>query len=131
MKEVEFSFAYMYQYSERPKTLAERKFEDDVPEELKKKRLQEVIDLQLQHSLKHNESRIGKIGKVLIEGYSKRSENDLVGRDEQGTKNVFPKGDYKKGQYVLVKATACTSATLMGEVVEALPPHPIQHIDLQ
>ncbi len=130
MKEVKFSFAYMYQYSERPKTLAERKFEDDVPEALKKKRLQEVIELQLQHSLLHNESRIGKIGKVLIEGFSKRSDNDLVGRDEQGTKNVFPKGDYKKGQYVLVKATSCTSATLIGEVVEALPPHPIQQIEL-
>lgn len=130
MKEVEFSFAYMYQYSERPKTLAERKFEDDVPEALKKTRLQEVIELQLTHSMNHNQSRLGKIGKVLIEGLSKRSDDDLVGRDEQGTKTVFPKGNHKKGDYVLVKATSCTSATLIGEVVEAIPPHPIQQIEL-
>ena len=131
MKEVKFSFAYMYQYSERPKTLAERKFEDDVPDALKKKRLQEVIELQLSHSLTHNQSRIGKIGKVLIEGFSKRSDDDLTGRDEQGTKNVFTKGTYKKGDYVMVKATSCTSATLIGEVVELVPPHPIQQIELK
>ncbi len=130
MREVKFNFAYMYQYSERPKTLAERKFEDNVPEELKKKRLQEVIELQLSHSLAHNEARIGEISNVLIEGYSKRSDNDLVGRDEQGTKVVFPKGDYKKGQYVRVKIISCTSATLMGEAFELMPPHPIQHIEL-
>lgn len=131
MKEVKFSFAYMYQYSERPKTLAERKFEDNVPDALKKKRLQEVIELQLSHSLIHNESRIGKICKVLIEGFSKRSDDYLTGRDEQGTKNVFPKGTYKKGDYVMVKATSCTSATLIGEVVELVTPHPIQQIELK
>ncbi len=131
MEEVKFCFAYMYKYSERPKTLAERKFEDDVPEEIKTKRLEEVIALQRQHSLYNNEARVGQIGTVLIEGVSKKSEEQLSGRDERGSVVVFPKGDLKKGQYVRVKITSCTSATLLGEVIEVLTPHSIQHIDIQ
>jgi tRNA-2-methylthio-N6-dimethylallyladenosine synthase len=130
MEEVKFSYAYMYTYSERPKTLAERKFEDDVPEELKGKRLIEIIDKQREHSLINNQARIGTISIVLIEGESKRSADHLSGRDERNSKVVFPKGTYKKGQYVKVNITSCTSATLLGEVIELIPPHPIQHIAL-
>lgn len=130
MEEVQFAFAYMYKYSERPKTLAERKFEDDVPEAVKTRRLEEVIDLQRKHSFLNNEARIGQIGKVLIEGISKRSEDHLYGRDERGSVVVFPKGELQKGHYVRVKITSCTSATLMGDVVEILAPHPIQKIEL-
>lgn len=122
MNEVKFDFAYMYKYSERPKTLAERRFEDNVPEEIKSARLTEVIDLQLSHAMASNKNQIGKINKVLIEGYSKRSEDFLSGRNEYNTKTVFPKGNAKKGDYVLVKITDCTSATLIGEIVEILPP---------
>lgn len=122
MNEVKFDFAYMYKYSERPKTLAERRFEDNIPEETKSARLTEVIDLQLSHAMASNKNQIGKIHKVLIEGFSKRSEDFLSGRNEYNTKTVFPKGSAKKGDYVLVKITDCTSATLIGELVEILPP---------
>ena len=122
MNQVKFDFAYMYKYSERPKTLAERRFEDNIPEEVKSNRLTEVIDLQLSHAMASNKNQIGKIHKVLIEGFSKRSEDFLSGRNEYNTKTVFPKGNAKKGDYVLVKITDCTSATLIGEIVEILPP---------
>jgi len=122
LKEVKFDFAYMYKYSERPKTLAERRYDDNVPEEVKGARLTEVIDLQLSHALASNQSQIGKIHKVLIEGFSKRSDDFLSGRNEFNSKTVFPKGNAKKGDYVLVKITDCTSATLLGELVEILPP---------
>ena len=122
MREVQFDFAYMYKYSERPKTLAERRFEDNVPEEIKGARLTEVIDLQLSHALAANQRQIGKIHTVLVEGPSKRSEDFFSGRNEYNTKTVFPKGEAKKGDYVKVKINECTSATLMGEIVEILPP---------
>lgn len=122
MREVKFDFAYMYKYSERPKTLAERRFEDNVPEEVKSARLTEVIDLQLSHALASNKSQIGKIHKVLIEGYSKRSDEFLSGRNEYNTKTVFPCENAKKGDYVMVKITDCTSATLLGEIIEIVPP---------
>src|SRR5690606_13959367 len=93
MNEVKFDFAYMYKYSERPKTLAERRFEDNIPEEIKSARLTEVIDLQLSHAMASNKNQIGKIHKVLIEGFSKRSEDFLSGRNEYNTKTVFPKGN--------------------------------------
>lgn len=118
MKEVKYDFAYMFKYSERPRTLAERKYEDDVPDEVKKARLQEVIQLQQQHSAESNKRQLGKTFEVLIEGVSKKSDDDLCGRNTHNTMVVFPKGDYKKGQYVKVKVTDCTSATLLGEVVE-------------
>ena len=122
MREVQFDFAYMYKYSERPKTLAERRFEDNVPEEIKGARLTEVIDLQLSHALVANQRQIGKIHTVLVEGPSKRSEDFFSGRNEYNTKTVFPRGEAKKGDYVKVKINECTSATLMGEIVEILPP---------
>lgn len=117
MKEVQFDFAYMFKYSERPKTLAERRFEDDVPDAIKGTRLNEIIELQLQHSRLSNEKQIGKTVKVLIEGTSKRSEEYLCGRNGQNAMVVFPKQNFEKGQYVMVKITDCTSATLMGEAV--------------
>ncbi|MDR9487656.1 tRNA (N6-isopentenyl adenosine(37)-C2)-methylthiotransferase MiaB [Salibacter sp.] len=118
MKEVKYDFAYMFKYSERPRTLAERKYEDDVPDEVKKARLQEIIQLQQQHSAESNKRQLGKTFEVLIEGVSKKSDDDLCGRNTHNTMVVFPKGDYQKGQYVKVKVTDCTSATLLGEVVD-------------
>lgn len=118
MDEVQFDFAYMYKYSERPKTLAERKFEDDVPDEVKGRRLEEIIAKQLSHSLENNRKRIGHIYKVLVEGPSRRSDEDFTGRTGQNTKVVFPKGNAVKGQYVWVKINDCTSQTLFGELTE-------------
>jgi tRNA-2-methylthio-N6-dimethylallyladenosine synthase len=117
MREVEFDFAYMYMYSERPKTLAERKFEDDIPEEIKKKRLTEVIDIQQEYSLKLHQRQIGQIHEVLVEGVSKRSQEQLVGRNTYNTKVVFTANQFKPGDYVQVRILDCTSATLMGELV--------------
>jgi tRNA-2-methylthio-N6-dimethylallyladenosine synthase len=114
---VEYDFAYMFKYSERPKTLAERRFEDDVPEEVKGRRLNEIIEKQLAHSLKSNQKQIGTVQKVLIEGTSKRSEEHLCGRTGRNSMVVFPKESYEKAQYVMVRIDSCTSATLMGEVV--------------
>jgi tRNA-2-methylthio-N6-dimethylallyladenosine synthase len=116
---VEYDFAYMFKYSERPKTLAERRFEDDIPEEVKGRRLNEIIEKQLAHSLKSNQKQIGTIQKVLIEGNSKRSEEHLCGRTGRNSMVVFPKESYQKAQYVMVRIDSCTSATLMGEVVSA------------
>lgn len=115
---VAFDFAYMFKYSERPKTLAERKFEDDVPEDVKSKRLTEIIEKQLEYSLASNKKRIGKTEKVLIEGVSKRSEEHMSGRTGRNSMVVFPKGNFKKGDYINVKILDCTSATLLGAAVE-------------
>ena len=117
MHEVQFDFAYMFKYSERPKTLAERRFEDDVPEHVKGARLNEIIELQLKHSKLSNQKQVGQTVKVLIEGTSKRSEEHLCGRNGQNAMVVFPRESYEKGQYVWVKITDCTSATLMGEAI--------------
>jgi tRNA-2-methylthio-N6-dimethylallyladenosine synthase len=117
MEQVQFDFAYMFKYSERPKTLAERRFADDVPEEVKAKRLNEIIELQLKHSRLSNDKQIGKTVKVLVEGTSKRSEDHLCGRNGQNAMVVFPRENYEKGQYVMVKITSCTSATLRGEAI--------------
>ncbi len=117
MKEVGFDFSYMYKYSERPKTLAERRYEDNVPEQVKSKRLEEIIAIQRENSLIWNKKQLGKVQKVLIESVSKKSEDQLSGRNDGNAMVVFPRGDLKKGQYVMVKITDCTSATLIGEVV--------------
>jgi len=118
MEEVEFDFAYMFAYSERPKTLAERRYEDDVPEAEKKRRLQEVIRLQAQHSLKRHEAAVGKTHRVLIEGDSKKSKDDFFGRNSQNVVMVFPKVEgLEKGMYVDVLADSCTAATLIGHIV--------------
>ncbi len=117
MENVVYDFAYMFMYSERPKTLAERKFTDDIPEEVKKRRLQEVVELQRKHSEIKTKAGVGKIHKVLIENVSKKSEDMFSGRNSQNTTVVFPKGNHKKGDYLNVLATNCTSSTLIGEVV--------------
>ncbi len=117
MDVVKYDFAYMFKYSERPKTLAERKFKDDIPDEVKSKRLSEIIDKQLKFSLSSNQNRIGLVEKVLIEGESKRSNEHMCGRTSRNSMVVFPKGNGKKGQYVNVKITDCTSATLIGKEI--------------
>jgi tRNA-2-methylthio-N6-dimethylallyladenosine synthase len=117
MQQVKFDFAYMFKYSERPKTLAERRFADDVPEDVKAKRLTEIIKLQLKNSKLSNEKQVGETVKVLVEGTSKRSEDQLCGRNGQNAMVIFPRENYEKGQYVLVKITSCTSATLLGEAI--------------
>ena len=118
MEEVKYDYAYMFYYSERPKTLAARKYDDDVSLEVKKRRLAEVIDVQRKHSLESNKRAIGKIHRVLIEGVSKKSSDHLCGRNTQNVMCVFPKLDKRKGDYVNVLVTDCNSATLMGEIVE-------------
>jgi tRNA-2-methylthio-N6-dimethylallyladenosine synthase len=117
MNKVKFDFSYMFFYSERPKTLAERKFKDDIPTEIKKSRLQKVIDLQKIHSIENNESSVGKIMEVLIEGTSKKSPLEYSGRNDENYKVVFPKENSKIGTYVNVKIERCTSATLIGKIV--------------
>ncbi len=117
MREVKYDFAYMYKYSERPKTLAERKFEDDVPEEVKQRRLQEVIDLQQAHSLEVTQEQIGKTEVILVENVSRRSDKQMVGRTDRNHKVVFDRGNAKVGDYLKVKITDCTSATLFGDVI--------------
>ena len=116
--EVQFDFAYMFAYSERPKTMAERKLKDDVPEALKKSRLAEVIAVQRQYNFEHLKKKVGRTYKVLIEGVSKRSDEHFSGRTSQNVVMVFPHAGKKKGDYVFVKAIDCTSGTLMGRIVE-------------
>lgn len=117
MDSVQYDFAYMFKYSERPKTLAERRFADDVPENVKGKRLDQIIEKQLASSLASNKRQIGTVQKVLIEGKSKRSNEHLCGRTGRNSMVIFPKLDCEKGQYVMVRIEECTSATLMGEIV--------------
>lgn len=117
MKAVRYDFAYMFKYSERPKTLAERKYEDDVPEDVKTARLTEIIELQNQHSGERNKQHVGKEQVILIEGTSKRSNEQLMGRNSQNAVVIVDKGDFGKGDYVKVKVTDCTSATLFGDVL--------------
>lgn len=117
MEWVKYDFAYMFKYSERPKTLAERKYSDDVPEEVKTRRLQEIIALQNKMSLECNQKDIGKSFEVLIEGNSKRSEDYVAGRTTQNKVVVFPKGNFKPGQKAFVKIHSCTSATLLGATI--------------
>lgn len=112
-----FDLAYMYFYSERPGTLAARRFADDVPEEIKKRRLQEVIGLHRSHSFESMKKDVGKIFKVLVEGTSKKNENELYGRNGQNKVIVFPKENYKKGDYVNVKVDRCTTGTLIGQAI--------------
>jgi tRNA-2-methylthio-N6-dimethylallyladenosine synthase len=118
MELVNYDYAYMFKYSERPKTLAERKYQDNVPEEVKGRRLEEIIAIQQKHSLLQHQRQIGSIQKILIEGKSKRSEDDLCGRNSRNSMVIFPKGNLSKGMYCWVKITECTAATLKGVVVD-------------
>ena len=117
MRHVKYSFGFMFAYSERPGTLAAKKMEDDIPLATKKRRLQEIIDLQQEHSLYRTQENIGQVQEVLIEGTSKRDENQWKGRNTQNTVVVFPKENYKMGDFVNVKIEDCSSATLKGIAV--------------
>ncbi|WP_375325478.1 tRNA (N6-isopentenyl adenosine(37)-C2)-methylthiotransferase MiaB [Flagellimonas sp. GZD32] len=117
MEYVKYDFGFMFAYSERPGTLAERKMEDDVPEATKKRRLTEIIEIQQKHSLYRTQEHVGKVEEVLIEGTSKKSDAHWMGRNSQNTVVVFPKENYKVGEFVNVKINECTSATLLGEAV--------------
>ncbi|MEO7265365.1 MAG: tRNA (N6-isopentenyl adenosine(37)-C2)-methylthiotransferase MiaB [Ferruginibacter sp.] len=112
-----YDLAYLYFYSERPGTLAARRFKDDVPLDAKKRRLQELVDLYRNQSLVSMQKDVGKTFMVLVEGVSKKNENELFGRNEQNKVIVFPKGNISKGEYVNVKVTNCTAGTLLGIVV--------------
>lgn len=119
MDYVQYDFAYMFAYSERPGTLAAKRYADDVPEDVKKRRLTEVVNKQQEHSLFRMEQHVGQVHKVLIEGFSKRSDEDYCGRNDQNAMVVFPIDPrFKPGQYANVLIERCTSATLMGQIVE-------------
>ncbi len=117
MEYCKYDLAYMYFYSERPGTLAERRFTDDVPETVKKKRLQEMVELHRTHSLQSMQRDVGKTFRVLVEGVSKKSNEELFGRNDQNKVVVFPKGNLKKGDYIKVKIDSCTAGTLIGTVI--------------
>lgn len=119
MEYSKYDMSYMFFYSERPGTLAERRYEDDIPEDIKKRRLQEIIEVQNKLSKESNLKDLGKTFKVLIEGNSKRSELDWYGRNSQNKVIIFPKKDYtlQPGDYVQVKVNDCTQATLIGEII--------------
>ena len=117
MNEVKYDFSYMFYYSERPGTLAAKKYRDDVDLNTKKRRLQEIITKQQEHALERNQRELNKFHQVLVEGYSKRSKEFLQGRNSANKVVVFPKGYYQKGTYVDILVTSCSAATLLGETV--------------
>jgi tRNA-2-methylthio-N6-dimethylallyladenosine synthase len=117
MEAVQYDFSYMFFYSERPGTLAAKKYSDDIPTDVKKRRLEEIIQKQNELSLKRNQKDVGKVHKVLIEGISRRSSEHLQGRNSANKVVVFPMGNKKKGEYVNVIVESCTGATLMGRAV--------------
>ena len=118
MKEVGFDSSFMFKYSERPGTYASKHLPDNISEEVKIERLNRMIDLQNELSLKSNQNDIGKVFEVLVEGVSKRSADDLFGRTSQNKVAVFAKGNHKPGEFVMVKINSVSSATLLGEIVE-------------
>lgn len=119
MDYVHYDFAYMFMYSERPGTLAAKRYADDIPEAVKSSRLKEVVAKQQQYSYQRLQKQIGKVQKVLIEGFSKKSDKDYCGRNDHNAMVVFPVGEnYKPGQYVNVLVERTTTATLIGKVVE-------------
>ena len=118
MQEVGYDFAYMFKYSERPGTFAQRNLGDDVPEDVKTRRLTEIIELQNSLSEQSNKRDVGKEFEILVECTSKRSEAQLSGRTSQNKMVVFDRGDHKIGDYVRVRITGCSSATLFGEEVK-------------
>jgi len=117
MEWAEYDFAYMFKYSERPGTRAARKYKDDIPEEIKTRRLNEIISLQNILSARSKKQDVGKIFEVLIEDFSKRSQDNLSGRTSQNKVVVFPGNGHKKGDYVNVLVERCTSATLIGKII--------------
>ena len=117
MESVKYNFSYMFYYSERPNTFAQRKLKDNIPTKVKKRRLQEIIDIQKQHSLFRNKMCLNKKYEVLIEGSSKKSDNDFFGRNAQNMVVVFKKNGKNIGDFVNVRINECTSATLIGEII--------------
>jgi tRNA-2-methylthio-N6-dimethylallyladenosine synthase len=119
LKESKFDYAYMYYYSERPGTLAERRYTDDIPELIKKRRLQEIVDTQYQLSLKSNQQDVGNTFRILVDGESKKDPNFWKGRNDQNKVAVFPKADLdlEMGDYVDVQIHSCTKGTLLGTAV--------------
>ena len=117
MEEVKYDFGYMFAYSERPGTLAQRKLADDVDEATKKRRLEEIIELQQKHSLHRTKEFLNKEVEVLTEKTSKKSQLYWSGRNNENTVVVFPKENYNVGDFVNVKITDCTSATLLGSAI--------------
>jgi tRNA-2-methylthio-N6-dimethylallyladenosine synthase len=119
MEYARYDMSYMFFYSERPGTLAQRRYADDIPENVKKRRLQEIVSLQGQLSHQSNREDLGKTFKILIESDSKKTDRDWMGRNSQNKVVVFPKNNqhHRPGDYVWVKITACTQATLLGELV--------------
>jgi tRNA-2-methylthio-N6-dimethylallyladenosine synthase len=116
MDYVKYDFSYMFYYSERPGTLAAKKFTDDIPLEVKKRRLQEIIDKQRDLSHTRNKLDVGKTCRVLVEGLSKKSKDNAQGRNSANKVVIFPSDELQKGTYVNVRITDCSSATLFGEV---------------
>ena len=117
MKEVGYASAFMFKYSERPGTFSARHFEDDIADDEKTRRLNEIIALQNSLSVVSNEAEIGKVRQVLVEGSSKRSDEQMCGRTSQNKMVIFDRGDHKAGDYITVKITSCSSATLFGEEI--------------
>jgi tRNA-2-methylthio-N6-dimethylallyladenosine synthase len=122
MEYVKYGTSYMYYYSERPGTLAAKRYEDDVPEETKKRRLQEIVDLQNKHSLERNQEQIGKRQIVLIEWTAKKSKEQLLGRADSNKKVIVDKGNLKLGDYIEVEIVDCNSNTLFGNVIRKISP---------
>ena len=122
MREVGYEFAYMFKYSERPDTFAQRHMPDDVPDSVKTARLNEIIALQNTLSAESNARDVGKEFEILVEGTSKRSDRQLFGRTSQNKVVVFDRGECRIGDYVRVRVTASSSATLQGELVERTRP---------
>jgi tRNA-2-methylthio-N6-dimethylallyladenosine synthase len=115
MDYVHYDFAYMFMYSERPGTLAAKRYADDIPDAVKRQRLKEIVAKQQEHSFLRLQAQVGSIQKVLIEGFSKKSNNDYSGRSDRNAMVVFPVGEgYKPGQYVDVLIERSTTATLIG-----------------
>jgi tRNA-2-methylthio-N6-dimethylallyladenosine synthase len=118
-----YDYSYMFCYSERPGTLAQRRYADDVAEQVKKRRLTEIVEMQNRLSLESNQRDMGRVFEVLIEGTSKKSDANWMGRSSQNKVVVFPKGNYncKPGDYVHVEVDKCTQGTMMGKIVNSFP----------
>ena len=113
-----YDYAFMFKYSMRPNTYAAKRLQDNIPEDVKTRRLEDIIALQGELSLQSNRRDVDKTFEVLIEGNSKRSAEQLFGRNSQNKVIVFPREDYQPGQYAMVEVTDCTSATLIGKAVK-------------
>ncbi len=116
-RKVRYDYAYMFKFSMRPDTYAAKHLQDDIPDEVKTRRLEEIIALQGEIALENNTKEIGKVYEVLVEGVSHRSDKQLFGRNSQNKVIVFDRQDFQPGQYVNIKVTRCTAATLIGEAV--------------